>query len=373
MRVNYIAMREKRKCVDVENFTAPPCLRVYVIISRVQSDYHILQNPDLKTWDDFVSARSGHLLQTFAWGELKSRFGWSAQRVAIEQNGALVAGAQILFRRLPFGLTLAYVPRGPIGDPNDRDAFAALFDAIGAIARARGAFALKIEPDWLSPIPSLATGDWRPATCFQPHTTIHLDLTRDHETILARMKPKWRYNIRLAERKGVIVRAGNAKDLPKFYDLLKITSARDKFQIHTFDYYRAAFELLTTRDYARLFIAEYAGEPIAAIFVSDFAGEAIYLYGASGNSHRERMPNHALHWHAMQWAKARGCTHYDLWGVGATAEANADSDLPHGLYQFKQGFGGEIVRYAGAYDVIFSRVRFGLYKRALAVRRGAMG
>lgn len=339
----------------------------------VPDDFRLVPNPDAKTWDDFVRSRNGHLLQTSAWGDLKTRFGWSAYRIAFEKNSALLAGAQVLLRRLGPGVTFAYIPRGPIVDSNDRDMLAALLDAIATTVRDRGAFALKIEPNWLSPSSFLKAGRWRPGPCIQPRTTIHLDLTRDLETILAQMKPKWRYNIRLAERKGVTVREGFASDLQRFNELLRTTSARDEFPIHTVEYYRAAYELLTAPDYARLFIAEHEKEIIAAIFVTAVGTEAIYLYGASGNAQRERMPNHALHWHAIRWAKARGCTRYDLWGIGATAEANADANNTHGLFQFKQGFGGTLVKYAGASDLVFSRWKFFLYQRALALRRGAMG
>jgi lipid II:glycine glycyltransferase (peptidoglycan interpeptide bridge formation enzyme) len=166
------------------------------------------------------------------------------------------------------------------------------------------------------------------------------------------------------------VRAGSADDLAGFYRLLQITSARDQFAIHTEHYYRAAFELFTARDCARLFVAEYAREPLAMIFVTAFGGEAIYLYGASSNAHRERMPNHALHWAAMQWAKARGCARYDLWGLGATTDA--DARAAHGLYQFKQGFGGAVAGYTSARDVVFSRWRYALYAHAVAWRRGEL-
>lgn len=298
----------------------------------------------------------------------------------------MVAGAQILFRRLPLGLRFAYIPRGPVADFTDHNTVAALFDAVLNIAQSRGAFVLKVEPNWLEHATDLLlTLNFELATCIQPRTTIHLDLTRDLDTILAQMKPKWRYNIRLAERKGVTVREGNADDLPTFYRLMQITSARDRFAIHSFDYYRTAFELCASRDYARLFVAEYAGEPLAMIFVTAFGGEAIYLYGASSNAHRERMPNHALHWAAIQWAKTRGCTRYDLWGVAAVADALV-ADKPdkssgpirfeppsHGLYQFKQGFGGQLVQYAGGYDAIFSKWKYAVYNFALKLKRGGLG
>jgi peptidoglycan pentaglycine glycine transferase (the first glycine) len=375
-------------------------------MSYVNSEYRTLENPDVRAWDDFVAARGGHVLQSSAWGELKSRFGWSVLRLALARDDALVAGAQILFRRLPLGLRFAYIPRGPIADPNDHNTNAALFDALCDAAKSRGAFALKIESNWLdipiSKLQSLISNfQLLTSNSIQPRTTIHLDLTRDLDAILAQMKPKWRYNIRLAERKGVTVREGSVDDLATFYRLMQVTSARDQFAIHSTDYYRAAFELFTARDNARLFVAEYAREPLAMIFVTAFGGEAIYLYGASSNAHRERMPNHALHWAAIQWAKARGCARYDFWGVAAVADAiggarhssegiadvpglsegisqpiesnsaNA-SPLQHGLYQFKQGFGGQLVQYAGARDIVFSRWRYAVYNLALKMRRGGL-
>ncbi len=335
----------------------------------------MIQQPDPQTWDDFLCAESGHLLQSAGWGELKTLFGWRAQRLALERQGRLVAGAQILFRRLPLGLKLAYIPRGPVADPTDNATLNALLDALCAAARHQSAFALKIEPNWhLPPLYKTGAPPSLPRFSFsgegvQPRTTIHVDLTRELDAILAGMKPKWRYNIRLAERKGVTVRVGSAADVEVFYELLCITGTRDQFAIHSLDYYRAAFEMLG--GHARLFIAEYEGEPLAAIFCTAFAGEAIYLYGASSNAHRERMPNHALHWAAMQWAKGCGCTRYDLWGIPDVGAQHA-APLPDSLYQFKQGFGGEVVRYVGAYDIVFSSLKFALYKQALKIRRGGI-
>lgn len=334
------------------------------------NDLSIIENPDASVWDDFVLTHQGHLLQSSAWGELKLRFGWHVYRLALTRAETFVAGAQMLVRPLPLGWRFAYVPRGPIADPSDLRALALLFDALGHAAKTRRAFALKIEPNWLEPTvhPLDTFTGAQVASSIQPRVTLHLDLTRDLDTILAQMKPKWRYNIRLAERKGVRVRAGNRNDLDAFYRLLQITSARDRFAIHSRAYYETVFELFTARDWARLFVAEYAGEPLAMIFVTAFGKEAIYLYGASSNAHRERMPNHALHWAAIQWAKARGCTRYDFWGLGATTDA--DARAAHGLYQFKQGFGGQLVRYLAARDVVFSRWQYALYTLATTWRRG---
>jgi len=333
---------------------------------RAMNDLHLIEKPDARAWDEFVATHHGHVLQTWAWGELKSRFGWRASRLALARNGTYIAGAQMLIRDLPLGLRFAYVPRGPVIATDDSAMRTALFTALTHHARARGAFALRIEPNAFA-IPVEISG--MPAPSIQPQTTIHVDLTRDLDAILAAMKSKWRYNIRLAERKDVTVRVGQASDSELFYRLLEITRTRDHFAIHAQAYYRAAMELLGK--HARLFIAEHAGNPLAAIFVTALGDEAIYLYGASSNEQRERMPNHALHWAAIQWAKACGCARYDLWGLGATT--NADENAAHGLYQFKQGFGGTFIKYAGARDLIFSRWKYALYTRALAWRRSSVG
>ncbi len=345
-------------------------------------EYQTVVAIEAQRWDDFACANGGHLLQSWGWGELKSRFGWSAERILLTRDREPVAGAQMLFRRLPLGLTLAYVPRGPVCDPLDREKLIALKDAMSQVARKHRAFALKVEPNWTkapaaltegvrAAAPSLEAASSVKTGGFQPHTTIHVDLTRELDVILAQMKPKWRYNIRLAERRGVTVREGTVEDLDVFYRLMQVTGERDHFAVHSSEYYAAAFDLLGEQ--ARLFLAEYQGEVLAGIFVTAFAGEAVYLYGASGNSHRERMPNHALHWQAIQWAKVRGCTRYDLWGVPDVQAQGGENGhaLPDGLYQFKQGFGGNVVRYAGAFDTVFSRVKYVVYERALAMRRAS--
>jgi lipid II:glycine glycyltransferase (peptidoglycan interpeptide bridge formation enzyme) len=321
-------------------------------------------------WDEFVAGHAGHLLQSYAWGELKSRFGWQVERWARRDGARMVAGAQVLFRRLLPGLQLAYIPRGPL-TPD-----AAFLQVLCESLRSRGIFLLKLEPDWSQNDARdqilAEAGFHRSTETIQPPATIHIDLTRDLDAILAAMKPKWRYNIRLAEKKGVTVRAGTPADLHAFYELSRITAERDRFGLHAREYYRAAFELLTACDAAQLFIAEYAGQALAMIFVTAFGREAIYLYGASGNAHRNVMPNHALHWAAIQWAKARGAAHYDLWGIPAR-RGGVTPPLPNSLYQFKQGFGGEVVRYTGAWDYVYTRWQHQVYRAARKIKRGGLG
>ncbi len=327
---------------------------------------------DAAAWDEFVTQHNGHVLQSYAWGELKSRFGWRVERWAQQADKQICAGAQILYRRLLPGLELAYIPRGPVNADAD------FLKTLRTVLRTRGVFLLKVEPDWLRDDPRnqilVAANLLASPETIQPPATIRIDLTRDLDAILAAMKPKWRYNIRLAEKKGVVARVGTTADLTAFYELSLITAQRDRFGIHGENYYRAAFDLLTARDAARLWIAEYEGQALAMIFVTAFGHEAIYLYGASGNEHRNVMPNHALHWAAIRWAKARGCTQYDLWGIPQNAgTAGRDrAPLPDSLYQFKQGFGGEVVQYTGAWDFVYGPLQHQVYRAARSLRRAAL-
>ncbi len=334
-------------------------------------------------WDELLAAApGGHVLQSWAWGELKARFGWRVQRVAV--GGAL---AQVLFRPLPGGLgTIAYVPKGPLADYGDAGSFKALLHAIRPLAQKQRALCLKIEPD-LEDAPALAERlralGFRPSPqVIQPRRTILVDLTADREELLRRMKQKTRYNVRLAARKGVTVRAGSEADLASFYDLMETTARRDGFGIHTRAYYEAAHQLFVEPGQGRLLLAEYEGQLLAGLVVLGTGGgdTACYMYGASSDEHRNLMPTYRLQWEAMLWAKEHGYQDYDLWGVPDENEATLEAGFTKrhdglwGVYRFKRGFGGRLVRTAGAWDLVYSPLRYRLYSAAVAWReRGRAG
>jgi lipid II:glycine glycyltransferase (peptidoglycan interpeptide bridge formation enzyme) len=330
-------------------------------------------------WDAFVeSAPQGHLLQTWAWGELKGAFGWTPVRYLVQRDGAPVAAAQVLYRPIgPF--TLGYIPKGPVLPEADPTVEAALWDAIHRRSRRMRALALKVEPEW--PDHDRARHEWlagygfSPSTEYvQPRRTIMVDLCADEDDILARMKSKWRYNIRLAERKEVVVREGSADDLGSFHALMSVTGERDEFGIHSLAYYRKAYELFAPLDRVRLFLAYHGDRLLAGLMAYGFGGYAWYMYGASDNEGRDLMPNHALQWRAMQWARERGCRKYDLWGI-TDADDDASAALS-GVERFKAGFGGEVVRYVGAYDYAYLPPLYWLMRQAWARRRAraaAMG
>jgi lipid II:glycine glycyltransferase (peptidoglycan interpeptide bridge formation enzyme) len=179
--------------------------------------------------------------------------------------------------------------------------------------------------------------------------TVLIDLNATEEELLARMKQKTRYNIRLAEKKGVVVRVGTQKDFSLLYKMYAETSVRDGFVIRAEGYYQTVWTLfLASNDPScEPLIAEVEGEPVAAIFVFYFSGRAYYVYGMSRSAHREKMPTYLLQWEAMKRAQAKGCQVYDLWGAPDVFD---ESDSMWGVYRFKEGLGGQVVRTLGAWD-----------------------
>ncbi|RMF35513.1 MAG: peptidoglycan bridge formation glycyltransferase FemA/FemB family protein [Chloroflexi bacterium] len=337
---------------------------------------------DEAAWDRFVAVHpQGHILQTTPWARLKARYGWQAVRVPLVQGGRPVAGAQVLLRRLPLGLgTLAYIPRGPVADGTDPRLLAPLWEAIEAAVRAHGAFLLLVEPDWPDAPPfetHLRAAGFRPhPETIQPRRTLVMEIGGDEAQVLAAMKSKTRYNIRLAGRKGVVVRPGSREEVATFYRLMEVTGRRDRFGIHSLDYYQAAYDLFVPRGWATLLMAEYQGEPLAGLMAFALGKRAWYFYGASSNRHRNRMPTYLLQWEAIRWARAKGCTLYDLWGVPdeplerLEAEFTRRSDGLWGVYRFKRGFGGRLVRTVGTWERVYHPLRYTLFTLLQRIRRG---
>jgi len=315
----------------------------------------------LTDWNQFLSQHpNAHLLQTGEWGELKSAFGWKPVRV-ISGN----VGVQILFRKLPLGFTVGYIPKAVISDQSESDQF---WKEVDSVCKQRRAIFLKLEPDqWTdSPLPVReGVGVRESRHNIQPPRTIIIDIKNSEDDILAKMKQKTRYNIRLAEKKGVTVRAWD--DIDSFHKMMLVTGGRDGFGIHSLEYYKRAYELLQPKGLGEIFVADYEGKPLAALFVARNGHRAYYLYGASTDEERNRMPTYLLQWEAMKWAKSHGCEEYDLWGVPdedeATLEANFETrhDGLWGVYRFKRGFGGELKRAVQAMDRVYNSLLYKLY------------
>lgn len=323
------------------------------LTARAHPDAATVALSTQQPWDAMLARHGGHPLQSWAWGELKDRHGWEVERIGFEAGWG-AAMAQVLFRRRgPF--SLAYVPRGPLLSGDRERAFRELIRLIDRRCRRRLAITLIVEP--AGPL-GLAggyrdVGFVRGPAPFQPARTVRMTLRPDDE-LLAGMHSKHRYNIRLAERRGVTVRAGSTDgDLGAFYALLRDTADRNDFGIHGFDYYADALRCFG--DDARLLLAEVDGQVAAAGIAARFGTESVYLYGASSTTVRADGAAFLLQYRLMGWARDRGATHYDLWGIpatdpeplpeGSTGMTQTRGEDQRGLYTFKTRFGGEVVTF----------------------------
>jgi len=331
-----------------------------------------------RDWNDAIRDLPGaHILQTAEWGTFKQRTTdwtpdycfWAASRTA----------AMILTRRIgPF--SVIYVPKGPLFDYHNPTALNGILDQLEARANS-GVIWLKIDPD--VPIgvgvpgesdavadpageavqQTLIARGWRFSDSqVQYRNTIVIDLTAPEDELLARMSQSTRYKVRYGPKHGVTIRVATQADLPTLYRLYAHTGSRDGFLTRPMAYYLDEWGTLIQHDLAHALIAEVDGVAVAHVILFQFGQTCWYFYGASADEHRNLMPTYALQWEAMRWAKTRGCTRYDLWGAPDTFN---DSDPMWGVYRFKVGFGGQVLRTIGAWDYVPSPALYALYTQAM--------
>lgn len=319
-------------------------------------------------------------MQSAYWARFKSLGAWGAFRF---DSGAFGGGESILVltRSLGAGFFFAYVPMAPKGCPEGRDPAEFLKSLGRAIAekarigRPEGRLLfVRFDLPWernegagIRLAEALDRGDLKRGSAVQVPDTVILDLGRDEEALLSSMKPKWRYNIRLAAKKGVVIERKGREGIPVFYGLYEKTAARDGIGIHPIAYYESLFEARKPDENTDIsvWIASHEGEPLASIVTIFAGGEATYLYGASSDSKRNLMPAYALQWAAIQAARAEGCLRYDFFGI----PPDDDPDHPMaGLYLFKTGFGGRIVHRVGSVDYPVSGPAYSAFRAAERVR-----
>lgn len=361
-----------------------------------------------------AASQPGGFLQSRFWAHFKSLFGWSNRRFRIHVEGYAETEISVLIRKLAGVFTFGYLPHGPDMDiPSERQQ-----EVVAALGRVlknslpSSCLFLRFDPAWYSVSSEDDPSPTRPefslplfkASDVQPPDTVVVDLSPSEDEILARMKPKWRYNIKLAEKKQVTIADETSGGLEVFYHLYKLTAARDKITVHPKTYYEKLFELadsytqaesMPSRDNGstprateggtalapspdlRLWVARHDGQALAAIITLFFGPTATYLYGASSDEKRNLMPAYALQWAAIKAAKAAGCSEYDLYGIPPVFD---EQHPMAGLYRFKTGFGGELRHYPGAWDCVYrpffyaafrllERLRLLWYKRLRKMQR----
>jgi len=339
-------------------------------------------------WNKLVEGLPGaHAFQTWEWGQVKSQFGWKPSPLLWRgESGEVTAAALVLQRVIRMGgfalrLSVMYIPRGPLLDWSNTALVRQVLEDLQHFAKRKGAIFLKIDPDLPLGfgVPSregssahstgetvleiLENSGWIFSDeQIQFKNTVSVDLSADEEALLMRMKPKTRYNIRLAERRGVTVRSGGIEDMPLLYQMYAHTSVRDNFLIRHETYYHTVWETFFKAGLAEPLIAEVESKPVGAVVIFRFGGRAWYIYGMSLDEHRDTMFNYSLQWEAMLRAKAAGCHAYDMWG--APDDFNENDPL-WGVYRFKDGFGGQVVRTLGAWDIPVRPLVYRLYSQVL--------
>ena len=373
------------------------------------------------SWNSIISKLPNpHFLQTYEWGQVKAKYGWTPLYAVWTDDGklsvfkdsdhwsltssplgntdscvaaALILKRQILRNGLAARLSILYAPKGPSLDWSNESLRNQVLNDLQSLAKKQGAIFLKMDPDVVlgTGIPNseddaldnggqavmseLKRRGWGYSSDqIQFKNTVLVDLNPSEDELLARMKQKTRYNIRLAERKGVSVRVGTNDDLPMLYKMYAETSVRDGFVIRNEGYYKTVWELFMTggkspienrkslMPLAEPLIAEVNDEPVAAIFVFYFAGRAYYIYGMSRDVYREKMPTYLLQWEAIRRAKARDCIVYDLWGAPDVFD---ESDSLWGVHRFKEGFGGKVIRTLGAWDFAPNALWYKMYSEII--------
>lgn len=334
-------------------------------------------------WEAALAALpNAHALQSWTWGQFKSRWGWEAMPMTMTIAGKHWeprAAALVLKRRIPRSpFCVLYVPKGPALDYHDVALRRRVFGQLEKIAHRERAIFIKIDPEvirgWgtedvrVSPlgaavIRDLISRSWIPSDeQIQFRNTVELPLEGTEEQLLAAMKQKTRYNIRLAERKGVVVRPGTPADFPTIVGMYQATAARDGFTVRPADYYLDGWVTLYEAGMAKPLVAEVDGRPVAAVILVRFGDRVIYMYGASSNEARDHMPNYLLQWEAIRWAREQGCRVYDFWGA---PDKFAEGDRMWGVWRFKAGFNGQVARFIGAWDYPVRPILYRLYTQAI--------
>jgi len=372
--------------------------------------------------DAFISSQAhSQFLQSWEWGEFQEKMGSQVIRIGIENGKGMIAAATLIKKALPLGRSYFYCPRGPIMNfefsisnfesiLNDEISkgnkiFDLLVDEIYRIAKKEKVIFFRFEPSFKIQNHGLSEAEGSKIKIIktidiQPSKTTILGLTKSEEELLKGMHQKTRYNIRLAEKRGVTIREGSSNDFEEFWNLMSETKERDGFRLHGKEYYWKMMEICdqgavisertnnntgspitsfnssktclaleprrTRRADHRLpeikmFLAEYNGKIIAANIVGFFGDTVTYMHGASSNEYRNVMAPYLIQWEVIKQAKKMGYKHYDFYGI--------DEKKWPGVTRFKKGFGGFEKEYPGTFDMIFNGKWYNIYRFIRSIRR----
>ena len=324
-------------------------------------------------WDSFVktNASDGGLLASWLWGDFQKALDNRIFRLGlIDEQNQLQAAALLVKYELPFEYNYLYCPRGPVTSTLRDNDLNSLFAEIKKIAREEKSFLVRVDPPWELGNEKILTkaGFRKGEQEIQPKCSFILDLTKSEPDLLAEMKPKTRYNLTLAQRKGVTVRiSSELSELEFFWQLVKQTSSRDGFNPHPKEHYKKMFEIFAKEGTIKFFIAEYDNHIIAMNMMAFCGQVATYLHGASSSMYRETMVPYLLQWQAISEAKRLGYKFYDFGGVNGKTYNNPKWQ---GITRFKTGFSQVILpkEYVGSFELITNPVIYSVYKFVKQIR-----
>lgn len=372
-----------------------------------------------KEYGKFILQNDGSFLQSFLWGEFQESVGNKVKRYVVKEKESILISATVFKHNLPFKKSYLYIPYGPVvlsglDVKKSEKALKILIEKLKQRAKKTNSIFLKIEQE-NSKINLEKFGFKKSEKDIQARETLILDISKSEEEILKGMKQKTRYNIKVAKKHEVNIFEVPQKEVAfnMFYNLLEKTSERNKFNLHPKKYYEnmvdmffgevfktkvsevsgsSKFENLSViggsgeeqkkthsesaalsteandeqarqiyRFTEKLYFAEYKGEIIATALIGFFGKRVTYLHGASLSENRKVMAPYLLHWEIIRKAKELGFSEYDFWGIVTKKTKKDQIEKWSGFSRFKMGFGGKVVEYGGAYDLVFGRVWYFIY------------
>ncbi|MBV9706829.1 MAG: peptidoglycan bridge formation glycyltransferase FemA/FemB family protein [Chloroflexi bacterium] len=338
---------------------------------------------DREQWNTFlISQPHGHLLQSYEWGELHQYLGGRIYRLGALEDGRLTGAMMLTVNAVALPAMLPglhfdwlYSRRGPIVERPDAAALTALIEHAHTIARKERAVVLRLEPNiaddepymekWLTAYARLGFRT-NPAAMHARRSWV-LNIRPSAEQLLANFKMTWRQNVRSAERKGVVIREATSEaDFDTYYELLKITSERDDFFIHSKEYHREILRHFRPEGNAVLYLAEHEGEAIAAKMLIRFGDWCWDMFGASSNSKRNLKPTYLLQYRCILWAKERGCSYLDFRAIPEILEPGEEM---WGVYEYKKGFGGFSRLNMPTQDYVYRPLIYNAWRKVAEIRR----
>ena len=336
--------------------------------------YELITQQSLQEYEQFVQSHpKGNFAQSYLWGKQKPAWIWKAIAVRGE-DGKIKGTMAVMIRRMPIvKKTMMYACRGPVCDLDDKETFAQLLEGAKELAKEHGSYVIKIDPDVPSSNEDFAEmlrsfgfqskDGGKNFEAIQPKYVFRLNVDgKTEEEVQALFHQKWRYNIRVALKKGVEVKICGKEQVPAFADLMLTTGVRDGFVTRQPEYFEAMLDNLG--EHCRLYMAFHEGRAIAGTLAIHYGDKVWYLYGASSNEDRNLMPNYLLQWEMIRWALETGCRVYDFRGV--SGDVSEDNPL-YGLYRFKKGFGGDFTEFVGEMDLVLNKAVYNFVEKSTSI------